>query len=229
MRNGPQAITNGLILALDAMDRLSYPGSGTLWRDISGNNRNGTKAGTQSPTYPQYSDAGYFNFSGGVLGTNYSRFDITNIPSFSQLSVFAWYRSTNTTDPMTILRMDNSDFELSIKQSGSTSLWFAAGTNYNDVNISLVQASAVNGNWHQMGLTFDGQTLLGYFDSSRVGTITRGSSTTTAAGTLRIGARDDFYWEHFFGDIAQVMLYNRVLTPTEIQQNFNLFKSRFNA
>lgn len=227
MRNGPQMVTNGLVLAFDAMDRLSYPGSGTTWRDLSGNGRNAVKAGTQSPTYPMYSDAGYFNFNGGVVAENYSRFDVSNIPSFSQLSVFAWYRTNNTTDSKTILRMDNSDFELSVNQE--TSVFVAAGTNWNDVYVSATKSNATNGNWHQVGLTFDSQTLISYFDSTQIGTTVRGSSTTTAAGTLRIGTRNDFYAQHFIGDIAQIMLYNRVLTPTEIQQNFNLFKSRFNA
>jgi hypothetical protein len=35
-------VTNGLVLALDAAKKDSYPGSGTLWKDISGNTNNGT-------------------------------------------------------------------------------------------------------------------------------------------------------------------------------------------
>ena len=34
--NGPRAVTNGLILSLDASDKSSYPGSGTSWYDLSG-------------------------------------------------------------------------------------------------------------------------------------------------------------------------------------------------
>lgn len=44
--NGPQIVTSGLVLNLDASDRNSYPGSGTTWFDISGNNRNGTLNGS---------------------------------------------------------------------------------------------------------------------------------------------------------------------------------------
>jgi hypothetical protein len=42
-------VTNGLVLALDAAKKDSYPGSGTLWRDISGNGNNGTL--TNGPTF----------------------------------------------------------------------------------------------------------------------------------------------------------------------------------
>ncbi|MCF8300498.1 MAG: hypothetical protein K9I55_05555, partial [Haliscomenobacter sp.] len=33
-------ITSGLVLNLDASNNSSYPGSGTTWNDISGNNNN---------------------------------------------------------------------------------------------------------------------------------------------------------------------------------------------
>lgn len=36
--DGPKIVTNGLVLSLDAGDRNSYPGSGTTWFDVSGNN-----------------------------------------------------------------------------------------------------------------------------------------------------------------------------------------------
>jgi len=38
MNYGPRVITSNVVLALDAADRNSYPGSGTLWKDLSGNN-----------------------------------------------------------------------------------------------------------------------------------------------------------------------------------------------
>lgn len=46
---GPENVTNGLVLALDAGNKLSYPGSGTVWKDLSGNNNNGTL--TNGPTF----------------------------------------------------------------------------------------------------------------------------------------------------------------------------------
>jgi hypothetical protein len=37
---GPRIVTDGLVLHLDAANRKSYPGSGSIWYDISGNGRN---------------------------------------------------------------------------------------------------------------------------------------------------------------------------------------------
>ena len=39
---GPKIVTQGLVLALDAASNNSYPGSGTTWKDLSGNNNTGT-------------------------------------------------------------------------------------------------------------------------------------------------------------------------------------------
>ena len=39
---GPSIVTDGLVLALDAANHKSYPGSGTTWYDLSGNGNNGT-------------------------------------------------------------------------------------------------------------------------------------------------------------------------------------------
>ena len=47
--SGPDIVDSGLVLALDAADRNSYPGSGTTWTDLSGRGNNGTL--TNGPTY----------------------------------------------------------------------------------------------------------------------------------------------------------------------------------
>ena len=38
----PKIVTNGLVLCLDAANRRSYPGAGTAWTDLSGNNNHAT-------------------------------------------------------------------------------------------------------------------------------------------------------------------------------------------
>ena len=58
---GPDIVQNGLVLELDAADRNSYPGTGTAWFDLSGNNRNFTL--TNGPTF-QNIGGGSFRFDG---------------------------------------------------------------------------------------------------------------------------------------------------------------------
>ena len=49
LAHSPSIVTNGLVLALDAANRKSYPGTGTTWTDISGNGNSGTLV--NGPTY----------------------------------------------------------------------------------------------------------------------------------------------------------------------------------
>ena len=46
---GPNIITNGLVLALDAANTKSYVSGSTVWRDLSGNNNSGSL--TNGPTF----------------------------------------------------------------------------------------------------------------------------------------------------------------------------------
>ncbi len=65
--HSPKLVTSGLVLCLDAANKLSYPGSGTSWYDLSGNNYNGTL--TNGPTFN--------NGNGGSIvfdGASISRF-----------------------------------------------------------------------------------------------------------------------------------------------------------
>jgi hypothetical protein len=62
--------------------------------------------------------------------------------------------------------------------------------------------------------------------------ITNYSPTTSTGAVLSIGATlssDGTTYQNFFtGSIAAVQLYNRQLSSTEIIQNHNALKSRFN-
>ena len=58
---GPQAVTEGLVLCLDANNAKSYPGVGTTWRDLSTKGNHATLVhlpvfGTDSATSGSYFD-----------------------------------------------------------------------------------------------------------------------------------------------------------------------------
>ena len=62
-----RTITDGLVLALDAGNLKSYPGSGTTWTDIIGRGNTGTL--TNSPPYT-YSSPTYSSQNGGSIVFN---------------------------------------------------------------------------------------------------------------------------------------------------------------
>ncbi len=214
----PRIVTDGLVLALDAGNAKSYPGTGSTWFDLSGNNRHATKGGTQSPTYPQHNTAGYFTFSGGITAENYSRFDVT-LPSMTQVTAEAIWRSTVSLGH--VFRLSGSD--LQIGPDG-----FTAGNNYND--IAVTPSPVYNDNkWYVGQLSFDGQNLVAYLNGQLYGTSSMASPDADGivGGVLKIGTRDDNYFSHFFGDISALRIYNKALTASQLKQNFNAIRGRY--
>jgi len=219
-----RVITSGLIMHLDAANPRSYPGTGNVWYDLTGNNRNAVKGGASATTYPCFSSRGYFNFIGGVIGStgNYSRFNVSSIPAMTEMTAMVWFRSRVFG---TAFRMQNSDFDITV----GTPTRFAAGSNWNDIQTTYNVPSALNGNWHHAALTYNGYSISGYIDGIYGTSAARAGNavSSTASGILNIGTRDDSFADHFFGDIAQILIYNRCLTATEIKYMYDLYYRRF--
>jgi hypothetical protein len=222
----PKIVNDGLVLALDAANPKSYTSGSTVWRDLGNFAYSATKAGSQSPTYPLWNPMGYFTFLSGSLSNNESRFTTNqNIQSFSTLSVFAWYRTSAILTNKTILRLENSDFDITLFTNGI--MRWAAGSNFNDIGVNVSVPTMANGLWHNTGFTYDGDNLKAYFDVNNVGNASRGSIVNTQSALLNIGTRNDSFFDHFEGDIANIFIYNKVLSPSEILQNYNALKARF--
>ena len=86
MYTGPNIITDGLVLALDAASPRSYPGTGTTWYDLSGNGNNGTN-----------SNITYSSTNGGIFYFNNSSSVslISNSPSLNPttgLTIESWVK-----------------------------------------------------------------------------------------------------------------------------------------
>jgi len=212
-------ITDGLVLHLDAANPQSYPEFGSDWTDVSPDSRTAIKRGNSSPEYPKYHSefGGYFEFIDGDHGDNRSRFDVP-LPEMSEVTAMAIWRARK--DNGTVFRLSNSDMQ--IGNNGYT-----AGDNYYDINVLGESTVVGNNEWEVGALTFDGSTLKAYKNGEFLTQKTRAEPTTIAAGTLRIGTRNDIYYHHFDGDIAAVLVYDRVLTAEEIAQNFEAFRGRY--
>jgi hypothetical protein len=218
--NGPRIVTNGLVLALDAADRNSYPGSGTTWTDLSGNGRDGTL--TNGPTYSAT--------NGGSIV-----FDGTNnfVQCVGSLTV------TAATFVSWIRRNGN--------QNQYDGILFSRGTNITGMNFQVSNQlgyhwnDALNTyNW-QSGLTIPDLTwcmvAVSVTSTAAIAYLCQSSGITTATNTVSHGssllndiklAQDDFGSRFFTGNIAISQLYNTALSAAEVRQNYDATKSRFN-
>lgn len=229
MYTGPHIVTDGLVLALDAASPRSYPGTGTTWYDLSGNNNDGVL--NNGPTF---NSAGYIEFDGtddysGVAGvgiTDYSQpFSMGVI--FQVDSGATWsngYRSN-------IFSIAGSYAGMYGLYKHSTS---ELGVQLRDSNSTIYATCSGNvvGVWYYLVSTWDGSILKLYLNGALVSTQTAGGITGAPDTTnLHIGGSRAFggaYGNVFEGDIAKCEYYDKTLTAEEVLQNYNALKSRFN-
>ena len=203
--NGPGIITNGLILNLDAVDKNSYPGSGTSMFDLSGNNY----------TFSLEGNATYSTEGNGSIYLDGSSDGIQRLSTSglaSAVTLVQWLKTSDTTGLM-----------LSGEPVGSTGGYYVGAyypgqgfynnnagspTFYLDTLQTSNPATPINyldNNWHMWeakGLNF--------------------GSWTTTWNFLGYSAGYEIA-----GYVGKILMYNRSLTAAESLQNFNAMKSRF--
>jgi hypothetical protein len=225
--NGPKIVTSGLILSLDAADRNSYSGTGTVWNDLSGNGNTGTL--TNGPTYSS-TNGGSILFDGSNDVVTVA--DNTSVSMTNSLTILTWINATSARNSVGIVHKGNYaaadfDYMLYVTSNSTAIVGYkknAAGT-ASAVGGYVVPGGLI-GVWTQIGLTIDGTA-----SNLWVNGVSVASTTFSTAGirdtsnTLNIGYG---YQNGFAGYIGNVLTFNRALTPLEIQQNYNALKSRFN-
>ena len=194
---GPRVVTSGLVLALDAADRNSYPGSGTTWYDLSGNGNDHTLTG--SPGY----GSGIFTLDGSTQG--FTRATSMNGVS-STNTVVIWYSTTDGYE-LWVRGNQNNNYYLSASY-GNNYYHSNVGSPTNWVDLNSVTNPVTEGYrngafhmWEAKNVNFTGWTYYDWF--------------------LYPGG-----WQ-MAGNVANIMIYNRNLTSDESRQNFNALRGRF--
>jgi hypothetical protein len=226
---GPDIVNSGLILHLDTANKKSYIGTGATWTDLSVSKNNATLFNT--PTY-NTANAGYFNFDKTV----YEYATATNPGSLSNWSIEAFFRVTGSlTGQVTMVVGGQYDLVSNLNFSIGTN---RAASSYN-ICVGFFNGAWRNTDgfapslnvWYHVVGTYNGATVIQY-NNGILNTQLSYTGTSQSGGEIRIGRR----WDesatnsiNFFpGDISVVRIYNRAISATEVLQNYNALKSRFN-
>ena len=213
LAHSPSIVIDGLRFCLDAANTKSYPGSGTTWTDISGKNHAGTL--TNGPTFSS-DNGGSIVFDGS---NDYVNASPTTKPASCTFS--CWAKSTNVSTRMLFNAGANGGGPDLFFHSGIIS-WNTWDANNNP--FGNVPSSATDGKYHNYVVVNDSSsnTKL-YYDTELLGTATYRSATGT--NTLYIGGTTHTY--QWSGSISSFMIYDKLLTESEILQNYNSHKGRF--
>jgi hypothetical protein len=98
----------------------------------------------------------------------------------------------------------------------------AATVNTGGIDQTVPGAAALALNtWTHVAATYDGATLRLFVNGVQVATRAVTGSLITSTGALRIGG-NTVWGEYFTGLIDEIRIYNRALTPAEIQSDMNV-------
>jgi hypothetical protein len=214
-------VTDGLVLALDAADKNSYPGSGTTWRDMSGNNYTGSLL---NGTAFSSTNGGSIVFDGvdDYITTS-------EIGQLTRFTVESWFRPTAYPNNYaavvsSVYPGTNSTVNFKIGYEGGTTM--NGGTFIGGWFYSPSVPTSLNA-WQQIVFTYDGSNLTIYSNGVSGGSNAFTGTPNSGGAGIRIGRRWDVE-NYFVGNIATTKIYNRALSASEITQNYNAQKSRFN-
>ena len=233
---GPKVVTDGLVLALDAADRNSYPGSGTTWTDLSGNGNTGTLVNGVGYNSANFGSLVFDGVNDFVLRTTSNGFGTANLPPAASMEIWA-----NVTrkgggsfayQKLAGFRNDsNFDFYfLILDSSGATVLTEARiRTSTTVTGIYADFPISYFGKWTHIVFTANVNRTDLYLNGVLVGSDTSltGSFPATS-GNFNVGKNPGAgnAWQTK-GNISSVRFYNRPLTATEVAQNFNALKGRY--
>lgn len=235
--NGQDFLSGGivetdLVINLDAGDSNSYSGTGSTWSNlVSGNSFDFTLA--NGPVY-NTNEGGYFQFDGS---NDYARktsvFDFVNYPSFSieswvypdnsssDHSICGQWQSTSVGYGPAILYLDVGDgavgFDWIIRLAGGSNKRIGTST-----------ANGSVGAWNHVVATFNSTQMQLYVNNSLIGTVSTGDSLVNGPNDgIAIGADRDTGGRYWDGKISVFRIYEKVLTSTEVDQNYNAIKGRY--
>jgi hypothetical protein len=206
---GPKIVTDGLILYWDVANSKSYSSGSSIIYDLSGNNNHGT---VTNITYAS-TNAGIIQFD----GTAGSRVSIAST-SFDKRSgtytIIGASRYSGATRARIITSFNN--WLLGHWSSGTES-YYAEGT------IKLTGGSPNDTNWRIYAGT--GNTTADLYNFYINGNFVIGNNGGSQGPYgIQIGGLGG---ENSIGQFSFLQFYNRVLSASEISQNYNALKGRF--
>jgi len=230
---GVNIITDGLVLYLDAANTKSIVSGSTTWRDLSRSGNNGTLV--NGPTFNS-GNGGSIVFDG--VNDTINLGNILNI-GLNNLTLSCWVQILNGTGTRGIVGKSSARsfvgrYAIFIESNFIRTIFQPSGT------VHLIETpitNYVNTGFHNITMVIDRSSFMRlYINNIEVGTPINVSSTSninlnTSTDIFFVGsyATSTGLLPTFFfnGNIVNVQMYHKPLTPQEILQNYNATKGRF--
>jgi hypothetical protein len=216
-------VQQGLVLNLDAGNPYSYAGAGSDWFDVSGNNYSGSL--TNGPVYSN-TNGGVFIFDGSndyVVTSNFT-------PNFSTKTLSGWVKLSSISQQggglITLQSTDGTVFD-SIVYNETGQGWGFGSNGFSRTGWSGVLETSTS-DWVNITATYENSNYRLYRNGVLIQTLTSfGALNFNFNSNVQLGYRHLGSSGYLSATIAQGIIYNRVLSASEVLQNYNATKGRF--
>jgi hypothetical protein len=219
-------VTDSLIMNLNAGNTSSYPGTGTLWTDLSGQNNNATLV--NGPTFSS-SNGGVISFdgtndsgqwaSGGAITANLNTWynDTTRT-----LQMWINFSNLNSGQLQSITSLGDDEVQYGFAISNSRWAMFA------NSSFSTIGNALSTNTWYFVTLLRTGaDSWTIYQGTTNLGNVTQFAGISSFGGDYQFQLMCNGYGNHKQGTVGQVLFYSKVLSASEIANNYDATKSRF--
>jgi hypothetical protein len=234
---GPDIITDGLVLCLDAANSKSYSGSGNTVYDLSIRNTNATLNGGATANSSIFTFDGVNDFISTSPGEVFYQYT-------TELTVCAWFKRNGTIAGGSGGGQSTQDVD-NWSTNPATNVWLFHGNNNNTITFyvngnnsgtyySINRSTPVlNDNiWYFICGTCTSSLIKIYLNGLISGTaangIINGIIVNNSNSVVQYGKDPRYSTNRFFnGYVGPNYLYNRALSESEILINYNATKGRF--
>ncbi len=250
-------VISGTIVDLDPGSTASYIGTGSSWKDLSGRSANASLMHAFGTTATYADGSSRANASFTNLTCNSPNFNDANFGSFEFSTIGQCIYATNSIPVATVNPVPVYTVSTWLKRNGDQAAWRSIVCNpYRFVNDQIIfclfwaSATTLNagvfngGSWYQTTavsvpnqtwvyatVTYNGSNLLNlYLNDIATAYPNNSISVTWAASKINTGLIIGRKWDAtdtFNGSVGQIRAYDRILSTSEIAQNFNATKSRY--
>jgi hypothetical protein len=226
VEGGPDIVTNGLVLYLDAANNRSIVSGSTTWFDLSRNDNTGSLV--NGPTYNS-TNGGNIVFDGG---NDYGSIRPPLPQNQSVYTLSAWWKTSVNNRTQVIYEQNSSTL---VNNRRGAILQLNANWGFNGESNDAHDKVPVRLNqWTNGTIVINPNEATNKVKIYENGVLYWQGNTTYNASTLILGAdvagvgrKFSTNSEYFIGNISQVNVYNRVLSEKEVRQNYHATKGRY--
>ena len=216
---GPEINESGLVLALDAGNTKSYPGSGTTWTDLSGNGNNATLV--NGPTYSS-GNGGFIAFDGVDDYISFSSPLVVNTNSGFTIELMSYISSTQNNAQWSYFYSDGiGSWEIGTYSTTPGSFEFKDTGTSGTPSVLCTLSSP----WQHIVFGCNAQQAFMYNNLSYSTNATLFRNANVSISNLNRSQSTSN--KYFKTNQCIIRIYNRALSAAEVSQNYNATRGRY--